>query len=53
MVVEKAWTKVGSKKFSFDVGTAGHMTPAAGTFPADLIVSTFRPDIIIIDKQKK
>ena len=29
-----------------------HQTPAEGTLPADLVVTTLKPDIVIIDQTK-
>ena len=31
----------------------GHQTPAGGTLPPDVAVSTLKPDIVIVDKQQK
>ena len=41
------------KRYTCYVDIAGHMTPAGGTLPADIIVSTLRPDIVIVDSKKK
>ena len=35
----------------FDI--PGFQTPAGGTLPADIIVATFRPDIVLVDNRKK
>ena len=32
---------------------AGHQTPAGGTLPPNIIISTLRPDIVIVDDKKK
>ena len=31
----------------------GHHTPAGGTLPPNVTVSTLKPDIVVMDKQKK
>ena len=40
-------------KFTCYVDIEGCQTPAGGTLPPNLIVSTLRPDIVILDKKKK
>ena len=41
------------KRFTCLVDISGHQTPSGGTLPADIIVSTLRPDIVIVDNKKK
>ena len=40
-------------KFSCYVDIQNCQTPADGTLPPSLVVSTLRPDIVILDKKKK
>ena len=40
-------------KFTCYVDIPGCQTPAGGTLPPNIVVTTLRPDIVIIDKQKK
>ena len=40
-------------KFSCYVDIPGHQTPAGGTLPPNVAVSTLKPDIIVVDKQNK
>ena len=40
-------------KFNCYVDIPGCQTPAGGTLPPSLVVTALRPDIVIIDKQKK
>ena len=40
-------------KFTCYVDIPDSQTPAGGTLPPSLVVSTLRPDIVIIDKKKK
>ena len=40
-------------KFSCYVDIPGHQTPAGGTLPPNVAVSTLKPDIVVVDKQKK
>ena len=35
------------------VDIPGHQTPAGGTFPPDVIVSTLKPDLVVLDKKNK
>ena len=41
------------EKFKCYVDIEGCQTPAGGTIPPNLVVTTLRPDIVIIDKRKK
>ena len=41
------------KNFSCYVDLEGHQTPAGGTLPPEVIVSTLKPDIVIIDNKNK
>ena len=40
-------------KFTCYVDIPGCQTPAGGTLPPSLVVTALRPDIVIMDKQKK
>ena len=41
------------KNFSCYVDLEGYQTPACGTLPPEVIVSTLKPDIVIIDNKNK
>ena len=41
------------KRFTCYVDVPGYQTPGGGTLPADIIVTTLRPDIVVIDNKKK
>ena len=41
------------EKFKCYVDIEGCQTPAGGTIPPKLVVTTLRPDIVILDKRKK
>ena len=40
-------------RYTCYVDIAGHQTPAGGTLPPNIIISTLRPDIVIVDDKKK
>ena len=40
-------------RYTCYIDIAGHQTPAGGTLPPSIIVSTLRPDIVIVDQKKK
>ena len=40
-------------KFECYVDIEGCQVPAGGTIPPNLVVTTLRPDIVILDKRKK
>ena len=40
-------------KFTCYIDIEGHQTPAGGTLPPNVIVTTLKPDIVIIDKKAK
>ena len=42
-----------TSKYQCYVDIKHHQTPAEGTVPADLVVTTLKPDIVVIDKTKK
>ena len=44
---------VDTKKYTCYIDVPGHQTPDGGTLPADVIVSTLRPDIVLLDRKKK
>ena len=46
-------TCLDKKSFSCYVDLEGHQTQAGGTLPPEIIVSTLKPDIVIIDNKKK
>ena len=41
------------KKYECYVDIQGHQTPGGGTFPPSLVVTTLKPDIVIVDKKQK
>ena len=40
-------------RYTCYIDIAGHQTPAGGTVPAEMLVTTLRPDIVIVDQRKK
>ena len=40
-------------KYQIYVDIEGHQTPAGGTLPPSVIVTTLKPDIVIVDKKAK
>ena len=44
---------VDTNKYNCYIDVPGHQTPDGGTLPADVIVSTLRPDIVLLDRKKK
>ena len=42
-----------SKKFTCYTDIPGHQTQGGGTIPPEVLVTTLKPDIVIIDKRKK
>jgi hypothetical protein len=42
-----------TQKFKCYVDIDGFQTPAGGTLPTNHIVSTLKPDIVVINKSKK
>ena len=40
-------------RYTCYIDIAGHQTPAGGTVPAEMLLTTLRPDIVIVDQRKK
>ena len=41
------------KKFTCCIDIPGYQTPNGGTLPPDCVVTTLKPDVVIIDKTNK
>ena len=42
-----------NEKYTCYVDIPGHQTPAGGTLPPDVAVTTLKPDIVVVDRRNK